>query len=84
MIPLKLPKEDKDAMIEELQAHLELDHDITLGRIGAEQLIDYMLHQLSAPVYNQAIEEARKTVIEKMASLEEDIYALKIAKRRSS
>ncbi|MBD0383037.1 DUF2164 domain-containing protein [Paenibacillus sedimenti] len=80
MKPLKLPKEEKETLIEDLQAHLESEHDITLGRLATEQLVDYMLQQLAAPIYNQAIEEARKTLLDKMSSLEDDLYALKISK----
>ncbi|MFD0696988.1 DUF2164 domain-containing protein [Paenibacillus sp. GCM10027628] len=77
---LKLPKEEKEILVEDLQSHLESEHDISLGRLAAEQLVDYMLEQLAAPIYNQAIEDARKTLLDKMASLEDDLYALKISK----
>ncbi|NEW06612.1 DUF2164 domain-containing protein [Paenibacillus sp. SYP-B3998] len=80
MIPLKLPKDEKEMMIEDLQSHLEMDHNLTLGRLAIEQMIDYMLQQLAVPIYNQALDEVRKTVVEKMVSLEEDIYALQKSK----
>ncbi|NOU74141.1 DUF2164 family protein [Paenibacillus sp. LMG 31458] len=81
MKPLKLAKEEKELLIEDLQGHLELDHNIELGRLATEQLIDYMLQQLAAPIYNQAIEDAGKTLMERMSSLEEDLYAMKMTKK---
>ncbi|MDQ0875531.1 uncharacterized protein (DUF2164 family) [Paenibacillus sp. V4I3] len=81
MKPLKLAKEEKELLIEDLQGHLELDHNIELGRLASEQLIDYMLQQLAAPIYNQAIEDAGKTLMERMSSLEEDLYAMKMTKK---
>jgi len=78
--PLKLPKEDKDLLIDELQGHLEMEHDMTLGRLATEQLVEFMLQQLSAPIYNQAVEDARAVLMERMATLEDDLYALKRSK----
>ncbi|WP_187274578.1 DUF2164 domain-containing protein [Paenibacillus sp. N3.4] len=80
MKPMKLPKEDKEALVDDLQEYLEMDHDIQLGRLAAEQLIEFMIGQLRTPIYNQAIEDAGKTLLERMASLEDDLYAMKLAK----
>lgn len=80
MKPLKLPREEKEQFIDDLQGFLEKDHSITLGRLGTEQIIDYMIQQLTAPIYNKAIEDAGKTLMERMSSLEDDLYAMKITK----
>ncbi|MBP1961650.1 DUF2164 domain-containing protein [Paenibacillus aceris] len=81
MKPLKLPKEEKEALIIDLQEHMESDHGVTMGNLAAEQLIDYMIGQLTAPIYNHAIEDASKTMMERMSVLEEDLYAMKISKK---
>ncbi|MGG1517290.1 DUF2164 domain-containing protein [Paenibacillus oryzisoli] len=81
MKPIKLPKEEKQTLIDDLQAHLELEHGVTLGQLATEQLVDYMINQLKEPIYNQAIEDACRTVSDRMAVLEEDLYALKVSKR---
>jgi uncharacterized protein (DUF2164 family) len=79
--PLKLPKEEKDTLISDLQEHMEADYGVTMGNLAAEQLLDYMLQQLSAPIYNQAIEDASKTLMDRMSVLEDDLYAMKISKK---
>lgn len=81
MKPLKLPKEEKDVLISDLQEHMEADHGVTMGNLAAEQLLDYMLQQLAAPIYNQAIEDASKTLMDRMSVLEDDLYAMKISKK---
>lgn len=81
MKPLKLPKEEKETLIIDLQEHMEADHGVTMGNLAAEQLIDYMIGQLTAPIYNQAIEDASKTMMERMSALEDDLYAMKISKK---
>ncbi|MGO4500607.1 DUF2164 family protein [Paenibacillus sp. 2RAB27] len=77
---LKLPKDEKDALISDLQEHLDVELGVTVGQIAAEQLIDYMLQQLTAPIYNLAIEDALKGVRDRMAVLEDDLYAMKVTK----
>lgn len=77
---LKLPKEEKDALISDLQEHLDVELGVTVGQIAAEQLIDYMIQQLTAPIYNQAIEDALKGVRDRMTVLEDDLYAMKVTK----
>lgn len=81
MKPFKIPKEEKEALISDLQAQLDADHGIEMGNLAAEQLIDYMIGQLSAPIYNQAVEDASKLLMERMGALEDDLYALKIMKK---
>ncbi|CAN7555380.1 DUF2164 family protein [Paenibacillus sp. LjRoot153] len=77
---LKLPKDEKDSLIIDLQEHLDVELGVTVGQIAAEQLIDYMLHQLTAPIYNLAIEDALKGVRDRMTVLEDDLYAMKVTK----
>lgn len=77
---LKLPKDEKDALISDLQEHLDVELGVKVGQIAAEQLIDYMLQQLTAPIYNLAIEDALKGVRDRMAVLEDDLYAMKVTK----
>ncbi|OCT14446.1 hypothetical protein A8709_26945 [Paenibacillus pectinilyticus] len=77
---LKLPKDEKDALISDLQEHLDMELGVTVGQIAAEQLLDYMLQQLTGPIYNQAIEDALKGVRDRMNVLEDDLYAMKVTK----
>ncbi|BFT71787.1 DUF2164 domain-containing protein [Paenibacillus sp. P36] len=81
MKPLKLPKEEKDTLISDLQEHMENDYGVTMGNLATEQLLDYMIQQLAAPIYNQAIEDASKTLMDRMSVLEDDLYAMKISKK---
>jgi uncharacterized protein (DUF2164 family) len=77
---IKLPKDEKDAIIGDLQDHLDMEHGVTLGNLAAEQLVDYMLQQLTGPIYNLAIEDALKATRDRMSVLEDDLYALKVTK----
>jgi uncharacterized protein (DUF2164 family) len=76
MIPIKLPKEQKEQILANLQSYFELERSETLGNLAAEQLIDFMIQQLGPYLYNKAIEDARQMLLEKMAGLEEELYSL--------
>ncbi|MDQ0059261.1 DUF2164 domain-containing protein [Paenibacillus harenae] len=73
---IKLPKEQMDKVIGNIQQFFELERSETIGSIAAEQLLDMMLKELAPYVYNGAISDARKAVFEKMQTLEDELYAL--------
>lgn len=86
MIGMKFPREQKEEMIHRIQQYFELERGESLGSIAAEQLLDFMVGELGPFVYNQAIQDARKTVVDRMQAMEDELYALEksLAGRRST
>ncbi|MDO3410870.1 DUF2164 domain-containing protein [Saccharibacillus sp. CPCC 101409] len=76
MIPIKLPREQKLELIEDLQAFFYEERSEEIGEIAAEQLLDHMLQRLGPYVYNQAVRDAKAAVNEKIAQIEDELYAL--------
>lgn len=76
MIPIKLPKEQKAEIIQNVQAFFEEERSEQLGELGADQLIDFMIKELSPYIYNQAIADSRKLIGEKMNQMEDELYTL--------
>jgi len=76
MIPIKLPREDKDRIIEAFIAFYQDERSEELGHIGAEQIIDFLLKETAPYVYNKALADARQVIAQKTASLEEELYAM--------
>ena len=76
MLMMKLQKEQKEQMTERIQEYFELERSETIGSIAAEQLLDFMLQELGPHLYNHAINDARKAVLERMQTLEDELYAL--------
>ena len=76
MIVMKLPKDQKDQLAARIQQYFELERSETIGSIAAEQLLDFMIQEIGPHVYNHAIQDARKAVLEKMQTLEDELYAL--------
>ncbi len=76
MLNLKLPKQQKDDLIERMQDYFYKERSEELGALATEQLLLFMLEQLGPIVYNHAIEDARKLLGERMAAFEDELYAL--------
>lgn len=76
MLNIKLPREQKQLLIESVQQFFYEERSEEIGELSAELLLDHMLKVLGPVIYNQAIQDAVKTVSEKMVSLEDDLHAL--------
>jgi uncharacterized protein (DUF2164 family) len=48
--------------------------DVELGDLAAERVVDFFAKQLGAPVYNQAIQDARAFLQSKLDDLEGEFY----------
>ncbi|QDX93188.1 DUF2164 domain-containing protein [Brevibacillus laterosporus] len=73
---VKIPNEKKEMIVENIQRFFEEEDMEKIGRFQAERLIDQMIKELGPYVYNQAIGDARKLVLDKLSNLEEDLYVL--------
>ncbi|MDQ0195579.1 DUF2164 domain-containing protein [Paenibacillus wynnii] len=76
MILLKLPKEIKDEMINNVKNYFEEERSETIGDLGAEQFIDFMIKELGPHIYNKAITDARLLIQEKTNQIEDELYSL--------
>ncbi|TVY11485.1 DUF2164 domain-containing protein [Paenibacillus cremeus] len=76
MIPFKLPKEQKERIIEQVQSYFEEERSESIGNLAAEQIVDFMISALGPVMYNHAIADARKLVGEKWAVMEDELYSL--------
>ncbi|RCX23864.1 uncharacterized protein (DUF2164 family) [Fontibacillus phaseoli] len=76
IIPVKIPKEHKEEMIKSVQAFFEEERSESIGELGADQLIDFMIKELAPYLYNKGIEDARKVILEKMNQVDDELYAL--------
>lgn len=76
MTGIKLSREQKQQLINNVKRYFETERDENLGDLAAENLIEFMLKQLGPIAYNAALSDARLTVMEQMQRLEEEIYSL--------
>jgi len=79
----KLPKEQKELIIKNIQAYFELERDESIGDLAADGILDFMLKELGPIIYNQAIHDAHTTVVQQMARMEDELYALEQPVRKT-
>ncbi|MBM6619433.1 DUF2164 domain-containing protein [Bacillus suaedaesalsae] len=73
---IKIPRNEKERLIEQVQQYFQLERGEEIGSIGAEGFLDFVLKEASPYVYNQAITDARKVLNERISLLEEELYLL--------
>ncbi|AKG36625.1 DUF2164 domain-containing protein [Paenibacillus durus] len=76
MKPIKMPQEHREAMLDHIQEFFELERGESIGRLAADNLLEFFLKELGPTVYNQALSDCRTLTAQRMQGLEEDIYAL--------
>ncbi|RXZ83721.1 DUF2164 domain-containing protein [Paenibacillaceae bacterium] len=76
MMMNKLPREQKEALIERIQSYFVEERSEEIGVLAAELLLDFMLKELEPVIYNSAIRDALAAVSDKMLSLEDELHTL--------
>ncbi|OZQ70172.1 hypothetical protein CA600_01750 [Paenibacillus sp. VTT E-133280] len=76
MQPIKIQREHKLQVTSSIQDYFETELSSEIGQLASENLLDFMLKELSPHIFNQALADARKVIEQKMISIEEELYAL--------
>ena len=64
----------RQALIKRLQAFFEEEFEEELSTFRAERTLDFLLEVLGPPIYNQAVQDARKFVQERLDDLDGEVY----------
>ncbi|RJX38925.1 DUF2164 domain-containing protein [Paenibacillus pinisoli] len=76
MVPIKLPREQKLQLVSNLQQYAYDELSVDMGQLAGENMLDFMMKELAPYIYNQAMADARRVIEQRMASIEEELYAL--------
>ncbi|MFY4774927.1 DUF2164 domain-containing protein [Metabacillus sp. RGM 3146] len=79
----KLNEENKQDMIGKIQLYFSREREEEIGDLAAELFLDFFLKEVGPFIYNQGIADARTSLNEKMADLEEVLYALERPVRKA-
>lgn len=71
---IQLTDERRERMLRSIKEYFAEALDQELGDLAAERLLEFFVKELGAPVYNQAIQDARKFLLEKLDDLEGEFY----------
>ena len=71
---IRLSGERRELILGSLESLFLDEFDEELSSFRAERLLDFFVHALGAPVYNQAIQDARGFLAEKLDDLDVEFY----------
>jgi uncharacterized protein (DUF2164 family) len=71
---ITLSDERKQTIIGRLTAVYASEFDLDLSPFQAGRVLDFFIKNLGPPVYNQAIQDARKFFSDKLEDLDTDFY----------
>lgn len=76
MTGFKLPRERREALVTALQQYFLEERGEQIGSIAAEGLLEFFIRSAGPSIYNEALRDARKVVMERMAAVEDELYTL--------
>jgi Uncharacterized conserved protein len=71
---IRLAPERRDRLVSRLRALFSREFDSDLSEFQAKRLVEFFVRHLGAPVYNQAVQDARGAVQAKLDDLEGEFY----------
>jgi uncharacterized protein (DUF2164 family) len=71
---IRLAPERRDRLVSKVQALFAREFDGELSEFQAQRLVDFFVRHLGAPVYNQAVQDARAAIQTKLDDIEGEFY----------
>ncbi len=71
---LKLDDTRRRALVEQLRVFFREKFDEDLSEYRAGELLDFLLGSLGPPIYNQAVQDARRFMLQRLEDLDGEVY----------
>ena len=71
---IKLSEERRERLVAEIRGLFAQEFEREISEFQAQRLLDFFVQHMGAPVYNQAIQDARAAVQAKLDDLEGEFY----------
>jgi uncharacterized protein (DUF2164 family) len=71
---IRLSDERRGDLLRALREFFDEELDREISPYQAGKLLDFLIQELGAPIYNQAIQDARGFLVEKLEDLEGDFH----------
>lgn len=76
MSSIEFSSDQRELMVKKFQQYFESNLDVDLEQFDAEFLLDFIAKDIGAYFYNRGLEDARSIVQERVALIDDDIYAI--------
>lgn len=71
---IRLSADRRAAILAQLESLFLTEFDAELSAYRAERILDFFVKTLGPPVYNQAIQDAREFMLERLDDLDSEFY----------
>ncbi len=71
---IRLSDERRAALVREIARFCDAEFELSLSDFQGERLVNFLLREIGAPVYNQAVGDARAFIQDKLSDLEGELY----------
>ncbi|MCP4935411.1 MAG: DUF2164 domain-containing protein [bacterium] len=71
---IKLNEDHKNEIVRSLMGYFSSQFDEDISQFRARELVDFMLQQIGPSQYNQAIQDARKFMADKLEDLDTEFF----------
>lgn len=72
----RLSEENRNRIINEIIHYFDSERDEEIGRIAAEQLLNFFQETMGSEIYNQGIQDAKSTLKNRFEDLQFDLDEL--------
>jgi len=70
---IRLSDERRERLIDVMRKFWMEELDEELSEFRARRILEILIREIGAPVYNQAVQDARKLMLERLAEIEGDL-----------
>ena len=78
---IEITPEARKEAIASLQAYAEVELDVQLGNLAADQLLDFILEEIGPTVYNRAIADVQDRVQARLSEIDVELQQPEFAYR---
>lgn len=76
---IKLNKDTEERLLASLQRYCANNFDEEIGNLKAQLLLDFCVREIGPSIYNQAVQDAQKVMLEKVGEVEHSCYETEFA-----
>ena len=78
MSKIKFSDDEKRILADKIQHFMREEHDLELGRFGAEFLLEFFSREIGPYFYNQGLYDARTVLMGKIEDVTDSIYQIEL------
>jgi len=79
MSKIEFTREEKDAIVRQVQGYFDQELGQEIGQFDAEFLLDFFSEKIAPRYYNKGLSDARSVLEKKLEDIDEAIYDIELS-----